>query len=179
MAGKAGASGGHNRTHTPRPPQQPEPAGLRPTIGAATPRGRPQPWTAWCAGQTIDMLHRALLRHFRASGQPDLPADVVAYLAERYWTRNLAAHLLADWRAKIAANPVLYAEETYLEPRWPGSKRTLTDVQRQASLDLNTAWRQIERTARQVAAVKPQAPAAVVSPLDKFRRAHGNRATGK
>ena len=153
MAGKAGASGGGNRTFGGSPRTKPPPASVRPEAGS-----HPY-WAKWRRGMTEKRIANALLRHYKAVGA-SVADDVHQRLATALFNRNLAGAQYEKW----------VAEGMSLEPPvFTATGRYASDEIARSDVVIATAWKQIEK-GPQAAAAAPAQPEPAADPLAQFRR---------
>ena len=163
MAGKAGASGGGNRTFgTPLNAKTPEVA-VRPVAGAKV------YWSNWRAGMTEKRIANALLRHYKQLGA-SVPDDVHQRLVSALWLRNLAAHEYAKWVTYTTNGG---EDDEIVRPLLAVTGRPYVDEMRRCDQIIATCWKAIEKAApsvRQPAPAQPPASTGQEDPLARFKR---------
>ena len=156
MSGKAGASGGGNRTFGASPKAKAPVATVRPAAGANT------YWSKWRKGMTPKRISNALLRHYkdlRATVPDDVHQRLVGALFNRLW----AACLYDTWIANgMNLDP----------PRFPPTKRSVVDEITRADGTIAVCWKAIDKgtaaaPTRQAADPKTTEAA---DPLAQFKR---------
>lgn len=153
MAGKAGASGGHNRAQGESPNKKPVKPMLRPS------QSQNAYWKRWREGQTAEKIREKLLVYFRLNNAI-VPDDIVRRLANALYNKNICQKLFEEW------NPLEGSEM----PEY--GKKTVVEQLQKFDTDIGVCWKNIQTHYRVNEEVKEKVKETKVSKFKARRGAH-------